>query len=340
MRKYIFSFLIIIMSYALNAKTVVVDTAGEPMIGAAVFDNDGDPIGIVDGQGLLPEVSVGLYPITLRCMGFEVATVTAPTDTIKMKEDARELTEVVVNSKERPAMYIVCYIRETSLLTDGVDSISFSGQFMADFMLPAYKGAKCKTWDQPRELASKVERRYNNPSIKQNVSEKSNLTLYNIHKPFDKKSTIVPDTLKGKSTGVYSVDRQGGAESIYRLTPESYTVTFDGLAEYPDHKFALPGIFKLLGMSMEFSELWSQHTYSHSDEAAYGPLNMNASAYSLKAYCTGKLFKGLLPNKLPIHINSYVEIYPVEISFHTKEEAKELKKTAPERDITLPPMLR
>lgn len=345
MKKFICAIVVSMMSFAafvqalateevaIKTPTIVVDTFGEPVIGAMVFDRYDKPIGIVDAQGQMPAVNENSYPITLRCMGFELTSVPSYTAIVQMKEATNELSEIVINRKERPNMYVVCYIKETCMLTDGSDSITWQGQFMADYMLPAYKGAKCKSWKKARELSREVKGFFNNTEIEEEAKGEKTFFLYEMNGPFKDEYSFVPDSLKGKTEGQYSVEKNGMIEKMYRLTPGNYTVTIDDLADFSDHKISTPFFINWAGIAFDITEFWSQHTYSNSDNGEYGPCNLIAAAYSNKIYGRGKKFKKIFSNEQPVTIYSYSEYYPVEILFLTKEEAQEIENNKPERAI-------
>jgi hypothetical protein len=114
-------------------------------------------------------------------------------------------------------------------------------------------------------------------------------------------------------------------KTIYRKKNSIYTISHDLLGDHKNHTLS-PLFLKLLGLTMEISQLNHSLAYNLSDTSHYGLYDFIYSTYNIHALTKGKWFKKILGMKDFIDMDCYIELYPVDIERCTVDEYKERKK--------------
>jgi len=320
-----------------ESRSIVVDASDRmPLAGASVFDRTGTLVTLTDGFGAFDNVAL---PATVRCLGYETCSVeTSGADTVALTPVSYELGGMTVNLAEREVLRLVCYVRGYIGSTTSADTISSFCEFMVDYMLPVRKLKKYKGRMTPRMLAGRgVSRRFSSDgtdSISAGLDDmqKAWLQLATVQIP-DK--DILPDSLRG-TTGVQTKPGKYGPVMERRVTPESVVVSIDALADKKEHRWS-PWFFKLLGCTIDFTDLRESTAYSIDESGIIRPEFLQMRTFSMSALGRGKFIRMALESKTPVEMHMYFEIYPVDREYLTMIEAKATdKEEAPAMDIVVP----
>ena len=332
-----------ITGYAKNQITLIDTTDRTPIAGASVIAKNGLIIGITDKNGSI-SITQTDYPLSLRSLGYEpMQILEADGDSIFMNPASYALSEIVVTPTDRPITRVVTYAREYCTGATPTDTLQLYSDYMLEYFFADGKVKGYRKLDQsPNPLALRRFGRIANscgldsimrPKSDDDVTMLSFLTNM-AFVPYEQvnltdamKAGAQTDTIQGK----YSPKLK------YRLHNNYFTIDCDILSDYKDHTFS-PWFFKLLGLTMDMQEgNWSL-IYKQNESGKYGIYDYVYGTYNMHFLGKGKLLKKLMGVKDQIHINCYVEQYPVEIERLTTEEYKELKKTHYEHseDFRLP----
>ena len=117
--------ILLFFSSAVAQKRVVDAVNKLPVAAASIFDTTGNMVGFTWSDGEFSEVPESAYPITVRCMGYEMLVIERPEDkTWEMTPMAYELEEVVIVPVNRNVLKQTFYIREySSMYTKPIPSL-------------------------------------------------------------------------------------------------------------------------------------------------------------------------------------------------------------------------
>ena len=145
-----------------SQKRLVDASDSSPIPAASVFDALGNMVGLTTADGVLPEISVSVYPITISCIGYEQLVVkSADEKKLAMTPTVYNLAELVVVPVKRNILKQTFYVREYFSMCNSTDTITFFSEHMANRFLPATKDAKFKAVPRCAYLAAKIIRATN-----------------------------------------------------------------------------------------------------------------------------------------------------------------------------------
>lgn len=335
MKKY-FAFLVVLSVFAarLSAERVMVinDADSSPITGASVFSATGLILGMTDADGITPELSDSDFPLSVRSIAFKEGIIDKGVDTLRMKVDTYDLPGVTVKPGERPIIHIITYVREFCNGATSCDTaMAFSEYMLESFhvedkvkgfrrydSLPKVKAdlhyVRCTggSWGDSVALADKGIDVANELSF---VPDMVNLPIEETHDETDAiKNGALNDTVQGEY----------GPAMVIRKGETAYIVTGDLLSSKKNHKYS-PNILKLLGMTTEFYEIIASFAYLPNDKGKYDINDFIYGTTSIKALGKGKWIKKFLNVKESVDMSSFIEVYPVEITYLTLDEYKEMR---------------
>ena len=304
---------------------VVVDAEdANPVVAASVFSKSGVIFGMTDSDGRLTGLSENDYPIVVRCLGYSDAECNAQTDTVRLCTSAIELAGLVVTPADRPVTRVLCYIREYSGVANAKDTVQIFSEHMADYYIATQKVKKFKSHKTPRVLGSL-----------QYARRKSSDGRDSIYRPDYRGDDVswldlltLPDNRVEESEAVRmgartdTVNGKYCVKKIVRKTDNMYVESIDYLADTKDHKLS-PMMFKLLGFTMDFNDLYTSWAYMPNDGGKYSITDLIYGTMSTRVLGRGKWIKRAFNSDTPVEINGLFEVYPVEIEHLTVEEARE-----------------
>lgn len=303
-----------------------------PIAGASVISNTGLIIGTTNSNGQIT-VRNQDYPLSLRSLGYEALTYSdSSSDTIFMSPATYILNEVVVTPADRPITRVVTFAREYCTGATATDTMQYYCEYMLEYYFADGKvKGYSKSHQSPNRLAAKrygrISRADGTDSIMRPNSSDDITTLSFATNlafvPYDKKELTdammegaLTDTIAGKYFPKYT----------YRLNNGNFIIDFDALADHENHTFS-PLMFKLLGLTMDmYRGNWTL-IYRQNESGKHGIEDFIYNTANIHFLGKGKLLKKVIGIKDEIHIDCFLEQYPVEIEHLTPEEYLEQKKT-------------
>ncbi len=309
-----------------------------PLPGTTVMSRNGTIVGFTDNNGSF-SCDLGDMTLTLRCLGYRELTLKAYSDTVFMTPDTFELQEVVVDPVDKPVLKLRCYIREYTTGTYGNDTIQLFGEYMADYFLSEKKvkgfGPSKRT---PYIRAKRLRARHKNAagldSIDRPDADEEFISWVDICSIDPFRHTVADSVVDG-SVGV--VMGKYGEFSSIRVNGSRLTYTRDILANHKNHHWS-PWFFKMLGFTVDTSEMLSKEIYLLDDKRKYGPNTLQMATYTMEMTIKSKWVKKALRTKEPIKTYSTVEVYPVDAVYLTPQDAKDLEWDYSRKDITPSPL--
>ena len=340
MRASLFAFLLLIaLCCAAKTLTVVDATDKSPLEMATVIGRSGMIIGVTDSRGVLA-VNYNELPVTIHCLGYETTKSSAENDTVLIAPAVYNLDELVFSAAERPIIRVICFCREYSTGTSGSDTLQLYSEYMTQSFLSykEIKGFKRGDYQQKRKSSRFVGRimKNGNDSIFLPKSD-DEITLLSWSDLFNG----VPGDTGKESRGIIAghetdtIMGKFGPKIITRKKNGVYSIWTDYLADHNDHKWS-PGIFKLLGLTLDLTSFNSTAAFAQSDDNIHNIYDFLSSTCNITILGRGKIFKKIFHVEKPILMESYFEIYPVSITHCTLEEYKELRKDKEELPFQKP----
>ena len=334
MKRTLFLIISILLFFSsADAQKRVVDAVNKlPVAAASIFDATGNMVGFTWSDGEFSEVPESAYPITVRCMGYEMLVIERPENkTWEMTPMAYELEEVVVVPVKRNILKQTFYVREYFSMSSETDTVTLFTEHMADRFIPASKDAKFSGNSSLRILESQQYSHYQlfgNDSISTDP-ETLFPSMVTIFEPVDKEIPT-PKSFKesGNAAKLYEEPGKSGVSIIIKQNDQTFTISVDGLADTKEHKIS-PWPLKLLGFTMEFNQVFVTQAYRVNDKGVYQPKDLLEASFVMQADGRGKYLRKVLKSDKPIVIRSMVELYIVDRDYLSKEEAKEEYKNKP-----------
>lgn len=317
----------IILMEAWAYDVIVVDSATHvPLPNASIYDKDGIPVGLSNGNGGVPKITRSRYPITVRYLGFNDKTVIfGDKDTIFLSEKVSELPEVIVKSSRQRLLHILAYVREYSTLATYTDTIFLFREKMVDYMLPSDNKIKFKGWSYPRVLTCKSYYRFTNNSGLDSVSDVGQHHFSwsdwigmppEVSIPLRiRKSQISADTLCGK----YS------PTEIWHKSNDQIRVDVDVLADTVSRKW-VPSLANFFRRGLDYEKFKLTFNYDNVIGDSISKYDLDGYSFSIESKGRGReMFRFNKINE-PFFVSTNAEVYILDKEYITVKEAKEWDK--------------
>ena len=309
--------------------TIADSIDNSPIVGVTFIGKSGVIAGLTDNNGSI-DLNLSEFPASIKCIGYEDKTINGICDTIWMQPLSYELKEIIVTNKERPVIRVLSYVREYSSGISGKDTLQLYCEYMAESFLAYEKTKGYKSCDA--KLTAKGVKRYARiskdgidsifcPSYKDDITDLSWFDFIAFI-PTDKDTNIPEKIIRGAETD--TIHGKYGPKFMFKKKNGLFTKTADVLSDKKDRKWS-PWIFKLLGMTVDIeSGTW---TLSFNDNGTdkLSIYDFNRGCYNIHLTGRGKWLKKAFGTKEPIEMNTYIELYPVEITHCSIAEYKEAK---------------
>lgn len=320
------------------AKIRIVDAEDSmPLQAATVFSKGGNIIGITDSNGEIEVVSASAYPLQVSCIGYNPMTVDKSVSTVMMTPATYQLKELVVNPAERPVEHVICYMREYLTGVSGNDTVINYNEHIADYFLTDGKVKGFKQKLTPRILNSRLYTKVSNDQVTDSIYSpdyRDDSLAWEMFAWLPSGNNNASEILKGKST--VKVEGKYSTRHWIKDTPSTLTVQIDNLADTKGHTMS-PAIFKLIGFTIDLTELMGTWVYAHNDSGLYSIKDLISGNVSTTIIGKGKWIKKAFNTSDPVEMKAAYEIYPINIEYLTVEEAKEVMKNPPSYKITTSP---
>lgn len=316
------------VSTVIGAHTIVVDDEEkQPVIGASIFSARGLILGITDENGQIPAFSDCDIPLTVRFLGLKETKLTAAIDTLFMEKEAFTLPEVMVTSDERPVIKVVAYVREYCTGAMAGDTL----QFYSDYMMRSFLTNKKKVKGyhgsdaNSKVLNARKYCRYINenrdsvaiPSDMENFLSWKHIVGFNgrVEEPDTIRNGARTDTVQGKYSPVL----------YYEKTPITFIRKKDNIGDHKGHVYS-PTIFKLFGLTVDATQLQLREVFASNESGIYGPADLISEVFNIHMRGRGKLWRKFFRTKAPVEMDSYIEVYPIDVTYLTIPEYNEERK--------------
>lgn len=308
---------------------VVVDRAdGTPVAGAALVERNGVIAAITDADGV---AKVRNWPVTVRSLGFKPITVETPADTVWLEYQNYELGGFTVDAAERPVCRVVYFITELcTSITDSDTIINYTELMGQTF---GSDSVKVKGFSQlSRRLkvlnaAHVVNVRGTDGSDSVYVPKHSEAESFADMLVYHPRERVKEPEEMRNGALTHEVPGKYAPELIYRKSDSRFVIANDALANYKDHKWS-PWFFKLMGCTVDFTELLKTEVHAPNASGTYGMTDYLYSTVSGKFLARGKWLKKMANSKTPVEMNCYIAVYPVEVTYISVDEYKQLDRNA------------
>lgn len=291
-------------------------------------------IGMTNSDGVIT-VEDGEFPVTVSCMGYETGSISSDNHKVSLKPSAFRLKEVEVSPIDRPVKRVICFIREfSSGVVDG-DTLqlyteSMAEVFLVDGKVKGYKKADASPKDKStrqyarsvKEGVEKVFQPGKDQESKEILMALSAVSLMGRKMPDG--IVKVPEKIKNGATAD-TVAGKYGPKIIRTRKNGLFTHHFDPLSEYIGHTWC-PPLLKVLGATADLNIALVTLTYADNGADSFGINDMIGYSANFGLLARGKIFQKLFHTKNPVEMNHYIEIYPLDITYCTVGEYKELRK--------------
>ena len=311
-----------------GTNTVIADISErQPIVGASVFSSQGLILGISDERGQLPHFSGNDLPLTIRSVGYKEARLAQTADTLFMEEEAYTLPEFTVASDERPFIKVTAYVREYCTGAMAGDTLQFYGEYMMrSFVTDREKVKGYHSSDaKAKVMNSRLYCRYLNEkrdsvAIPTDIEDVLSWKHVVSFKGREEEPAVIrtgarADTVMGKFSPLM----------FYEKNARTFSRKKDILGDHEGHTWS-PTIFKLFGMTVDATRLQFSDVYALNESGVYCPVDMISKSYNVHMKGRGKLWKLLFRTKEPVEMDSFIEVFPVDVQFLTLQEYKEERK--------------
>lgn len=340
MRFLFFAVFLFVWLGAIGERVAVVDGVdGTPLPGATVFGQSGTIVGLTDASGGIDVVNPADFPLTVRCLGYETASCGSGDGQVKLHPATYGLKEVLVVPVERPVVHMVCYIREYISGVTGTDTIMNFNEHMGDFFVPVRKIKGFKAVLSPRFLRSRLYSRIADSSWRDSI-----------FRPDYRDDTFAWEQLmsmpKGKvdlgermcgGAAADTIMGKHGVKELLRRNGNNLTITTDWLADSKNHTMS-PFFFKLLGLTIDLTELQTSWIVSPSDNCSYTAADIVSGTFSVTVTGRGKWIRKAFHTDTPVEMYSFYEVYPMTTDYLTVEQAKDQLANPPSPRIEVSPL--
>ena len=341
MKRILFLILSILLSCvpALARDRVIDATDSIPVSTASIFDFNGNVVGYTLADGTFSDIPATVYPITIRCLGYEPLVIEEPKDTVwYMKQCFYDMPELVVIPGDRNVMKQILYIRNYFSLCNEIDTVTYFVEEMAYRYVPATEEAKIGVSNQihcTNCRSFSMHKIDDLDSVAYEENSKSFIMTSTLTR-LSSKEILVHESLKNDSTGYYEKKGKSGPTLVQRLSNGVFTFKEDMLADKKNHSLS-PWPLKLLGFTMEINQFYTTNAFSINEDGKYYPKDLQEAGFMLEAEGRGKYIRMALNSKIPVTVRAMTELYVVDRNFLTQEEAKEESaKEVSKMDFVLP----
>lgn len=336
MRRFVL-YILVALSLSASARDIVVldSIDSSPVTGATAFDSNGTIIGLSDAAGKLTGIPGSAFPLTLRCLGY-ASLATPAADTVRLAPVAYPLRELTVIPGGRPVTRLVCYVREYGSGSTSTDTVRLQAEYMVDYFIAEGKARGFSDKDSPRKLSQRIHIRHTDASGRDTSytpDDDEGLSWLLLAEMSGGETRAPQSVIDGAPTD--TVRGRSGYKTIYRRTPGLFTVTSDALADKKNHRMS-PFIFKMLGFTIDINELVMSEAYAPNPTGVHTLSDLRYKTLGLRMLAKGKWIKKAFGTSEPIDMHGLIEIYPVETTRLTVDEARELRSDPPPTPVTPP----
>lgn len=288
-----------------------------PLPKASVYDCKGRAVGISDSKGRIPQAPQSSYPLAVRYVGYESAVIAdATVDTVFMNESSTDLSEIVVETRDRNVLHMLAYVREYSSRSTYFDTVFLFREKLVDFMLVPDRRFKFRGWRTPRVLKSKSYYRFTDCNGLDSVSDRSNHLFSWSDWVGIARMTKVPaqsDTVYGK----YSP-----AEIWTRGNEGGLAIDVNVLACDDSRKW-VTNLSSFFRNDLDFEKFRLRYDFADASGDSLDILDLSSYSYVIESNGRGH---DIFPFKPDFYASTAAKVYILDKEFITVKEAKKWEK--------------
>lgn len=310
-----------------NRGIVVADRAThEALARASVFDRNGRLIGICSGDGIIPYISPGDFPVTIRYIGYhEHIMENSRCDTVFLDENIMELPEFIVEARNRNILHILGYVREYSTLSTYTDTIFMFREKMVDFMLPSDSRSKFKGWRTPRVLASKSYYRFTDASGKDSVSNRCNQHFSWSDWIRIPRSMPLTDRLRKSENAADTIYGKYSPTEIWSRKRNLLTIEVNVLADTTSRRW-VPNFSNFFQNNLDFEQLRLWYNYDLNDDLETNETDLTIFSMLIESNGRGRNMFMFNRKYEPFFVSTFAEIYIMDKEYITVKDARKIAK--------------
>ena len=324
-----------LISVNAQQKLRIVDAADQsPIAAGTIFDAEGNVIGFTLNNGTLMPIPETAYPITIRCVGYDLLTIPAPENKDWMMTPASyELEEVVVLPPKYAAVRQLFYVREyVSGSTADYERHEFR-EYMVERYVPASKESKyhgsTDFYCYPGRLYTRVHTsRRDSLSYDPYAESKPLLSAFELY--ITTGTVRAPKSFTDENAqGPHVYQKMGGILTM-KQNDYTFTIVEDYLAKKKDHEWS-PWLFKLLGLKVDIHTFYMISTYPVDLDGEYEDKDFTDFSMALEMSIQGKKIEKVTESKEPIRSKAMLEMYLVSNKHLTIDDARAAMKNRPKQ---------
>lgn len=308
--------------------TVIDSLDGAPIIGATVIGHSGIIKGVTDNDGRI-SINDNDVPITIRSLGYDPIVASPSNDTINMVSAAYDLKEVVVTPADRPIKRVLCFARDYSTGVTDTDTMQYYCEYMAeafvvDGKVKGYRKSDAKPSAKSYRRYARIAKEGRDSIFQPKHGDDITVLSWFDFMAFlpDEKIEVSEALRNGAEAD--TVPGKYGPKFIFRKKNGVFSKTADVLSDHKNRVWS-PFLFKLLGLTIDITAGNWTLSFADSGEKSFGIYEFLGGAYNIHIVGRGKWLKKVFNTKDPVHMDAYLEIYPVEITNLTVDEYKEIR---------------
>lgn len=306
-----------------NRGVVVADSATHmPLPNASVYDLYGKALGRSDRHGVLPRLAAASYPLTVRYIGYNDATVTtAATDTVFMGSYISELPEMVVVSPRRRLLHILAYEREYSTLTTYTDTVFLFREKMVDYMLSPDRKIKFRGWMTPRILSCRSYYRFTDSEGLDSVSDGSVQHFSWSDWMGIAPETPMPHALRRLEAGTDTLKGRYRPIEIWRRAGDTVSVSVNVLADDRARRW-VPNLASFFRQDLDFEKFKVSFRYDNVVGDTVSPFDLRYYSFDIESNGRGNnMFRRHRPDE-PFYVTTHADVYVLDREYITVKEAR------------------
>ena len=252
-----------------------------------------------------------------------------------------QLPDVLVESKKREALHLVCYLREYSSMSSYSDTVFLFREKTVDFMVPLKRKTSFEGWLSPRLLASKSYYRFTDPTGTDSISNHfrqhfSWSDWIGIFKSAKLPAKLAEATVKAAGDTVYG---RYSPSMIWNRDDQYVSLDLDVLAD-TDNSLWTPGMFDLFNNRVEFTRFKVHYLFNGVDGSDVYADNIACISFDIESQGRGRGRTALsnFNDNGSVYINTYAELYVADMEYMTIGDARKCEHKPPKaEDIGIRP---
>ncbi|MCM1004841.1 MAG: hypothetical protein NC402_00930 [Prevotella sp.] len=311
--------------------TTITDAAtGLPLARASIFDRKGNLIGVCNDDGTLPFVFEEVYPLTIRYMGYNPATIRTPrTPVVRLTETIQSLPEVTVNPGRQEVLHLTGYMREYSTLTSYTDTVTLFREKMVDFMIPTSRAKHYRGWLNPRILNVRSYYRFANPYGPDSVSNYFSRHFSWADWVGIADEIYVPKKLRTTEAQADTLPGRYGTASRWQRCGDDYSVYVDILADSTNRQW-VPAIESYMHGQAEFDKFNVHYRFGDVQHGIIRGGDLQSMSFNIESTGRGRSIFQVFKKDEPYFVSTYAELYITDKEYLTVKQAREQEKNPPE----------